>query len=678
MESLNVLPRPRLSEILEAISAPLYRVCDRLYHSRYNPLHRSGTLAVASLFVLLITGVYLILFYSVSTPFASVQRIQEQLWLGRWIRAVHRYATDIAIVATALHVLQVLVQGKVWGPRLLAWISGVVLLFAVFLSAWTGYVMIWDEHAQLLALAGARMLQVLPFLHDALAAAFNGNSTIDQSFFFMNLFLHVGIPLLMVFGIWVHTARLARSDWFPHKKTFVVFTLALIAIAIIWPAPLPSEANLLKVIGRFPIDWFSGFWLPLLDLCGAEATLAIITSFTIILLFVPWWWRLKTVPQKSYVDPELCTGCTQCAQDCPYETISMRPHPAGKRLFAEVNPEGCVSCAICAASCDDLAIGPPGRTGMNQMESVKTFVNAHNSAASVVVAACGHNHGMSAVLQELEKENEIAVYSVECCGTVHSNVLEELLKVFKGVFVLGCPEGHCFNRDGFDLLRQRVYHKRVPFLARHIDKNRVALSAFSSAEAKLIKDKIDYFSRRLLNSSNTAETQESIIAYSTKRAVASASLLIAIAAFSGLPYGTDPQHSLLRIGVQVPGRSKEECRALTAEEKAKLPRHMQRPVVCETRFVDYKLILGIDGNEPMEKLFNHRGFRGDAPLFINHDLLVRPGRHEVEVILMPVNGGGLTETRFKQALEFKVGYINLLTYDSATNSIVASQSNYDI
>ncbi|RIL07136.1 MAG: hypothetical protein DCC75_10245, partial [Proteobacteria bacterium] len=198
--------RPKLSERLGKLIDPINRLFDWLYHSIYNPLYRSGTLAIALLLILLVMGLYLIFFYSVSQPYESVAAIQSQIWVGRWVRAVHRYATDVAILAVVFHILQILVQGKIWGPRLLAWLSGVVLLGCLFLSTWTGYVMVWDKHGQLLALAGAEMLQVFPFLHDILAMAFNGSTQVDQGFFFMNLFLHVGAPLLMVFGIWIHTA----------------------------------------------------------------------------------------------------------------------------------------------------------------------------------------------------------------------------------------------------------------------------------------------------------------------------------------------------------------------------------------------------------------------------------------------------------------------------------------
>ncbi|MEQ9569510.1 MAG: cytochrome b N-terminal domain-containing protein, partial [Longimicrobiales bacterium] len=124
---------------------------DRVYSSRLNPLYQSGPLAVALFLVLLATGLYLLLFYRIGAPYASVARIHEQAWVGRWIRSLHRFASDAMVVAVAVHAVRMFVRGRSWGPRALAWLSGIVLTGIVFLIGWTGFVMVWDVHGQLLA-----------------------------------------------------------------------------------------------------------------------------------------------------------------------------------------------------------------------------------------------------------------------------------------------------------------------------------------------------------------------------------------------------------------------------------------------------------------------------------------------------------------------------------------------
>src|SRR5690606_9137864 len=108
---------------LRAADAAVHRLADW----RRNPLHQSGTIAAYLLAVLTVTGLYLILFYRVGAPAASVQRIAADPWLGSWMRGVHRYATDLFLVAAVIHGLRVFGQARSWGPRARAWISGVAL-----------------------------------------------------------------------------------------------------------------------------------------------------------------------------------------------------------------------------------------------------------------------------------------------------------------------------------------------------------------------------------------------------------------------------------------------------------------------------------------------------------------------------------------------------------------------
>src|SRR5688572_10481636 len=48
---------------------------NRVYTSRYNPLYHSGAITIVLLLVLLITGLYLLLFYRLGAPYVSVARI---------------------------------------------------------------------------------------------------------------------------------------------------------------------------------------------------------------------------------------------------------------------------------------------------------------------------------------------------------------------------------------------------------------------------------------------------------------------------------------------------------------------------------------------------------------------------------------------------------------------------
>src|SRR5262245_49914514 len=77
--------------------------CNRVYEQRLNPLYQSGTIVVALYLVLIVTGLWLILFYRIGAPWESVARLTADVWLGNWVRGVHRYASDLAVAATVIH-----------------------------------------------------------------------------------------------------------------------------------------------------------------------------------------------------------------------------------------------------------------------------------------------------------------------------------------------------------------------------------------------------------------------------------------------------------------------------------------------------------------------------------------------------------------------------------------------
>src|SRR5690606_41493536 len=109
------------------------------------------------------------------------------------------------------------VQRRTWGPRALAWVSAFVLLGSIFASGWTGYVLVWDAHAQLLAGEGARFLDALPIFSEPIGRSFTGERAVPRAFFFLNLFAHIALPIAVLPLIWVHVARLARPLLLPSR-----------------------------------------------------------------------------------------------------------------------------------------------------------------------------------------------------------------------------------------------------------------------------------------------------------------------------------------------------------------------------------------------------------------------------------------------------------------------------
>jgi len=486
-----------VSLLREAARRPLAvadAAMNRLYSWRGNPLYQSGTLVVLAFVVMLATGLYLLLFYRVGDPYASMQGIEGQIFAGRWVRALHRYAADLAVVAAVLHALRMFGQGRSWGARTLAWVSGLFLLFLMFVCGWTGFVMIWDVQAQVLAVEGARLLDALPIFGEPLARTFVGERPIPAAFFFLNLFAHVALPIGVALLLWVHVSRLARPVLLPPRPLAWATVALLLGASLVAPAPLGPRADLFALPAEVHLDWLYGFWLPLSRRLTPGAAWAVFLVVALSLLLVPLWTRPARGRRAaaSSVDPHLCTGCVQCSLDCPYEAISMIHVGSRDHEVAHVDPALCVSCGICSGSCAPMAVGPIGWTGRDEVAEVRSFIQSHDLRShDVVIVAC--QHGAGRVADEAEVDHAV-VYPARCAGNVHSSVVELLLRSgVAGVIVASCPPRDCWGREGPQWLEERVHHGREAELRENLDRRRLRVIHAGEYERGVLRRELASF-----------------------------------------------------------------------------------------------------------------------------------------------------------------------------------------
>ena len=469
----------RLLAVLDAAAT-------RLYGSAWNPLHQSGTVAVAMLGVLVATGLYLILFYRIGSPAASVARMASDPWLGSWMRSLHRYATDVFIIAAALHLLRMFAQARSWGPRTLAWVSGLTLLGVGVVCAWTGFVMAWDTFGERLARDGARLLDVVPIFSEPLSRIFAGDGPVPSAFFFVNLFIHIGVPLAMGALLWLHVSRLARPVLLPPRRVMWTIVGALTAASVLLPATLGPPADAFRLAPSTPIDLVAAWWLPLSERLTPGRAWAIVGVVALIPLLVP---RLARRAREgswapSVVDTRLCTGCNQCPQDCPWEAITMVARDDDRpTLVASVNPSLCVSCGICAGSCAPMGVGPPGRTGRDQLSDLRDAVLpilTQRPEPSPVAICCSQAPSSHV---EAIRERGAYVHLVTCVGNLHSSVVERFLRAgAPGVMVCSCPPRDCVSREGPKWLDARLYHEREAELKERVDRRRVRVTTLAHGE----------------------------------------------------------------------------------------------------------------------------------------------------------------------------------------------------
>lgn len=499
--------RARVMRALETVARRCTRAFDavmhRVYGWRWNPLHQSGALAAWLLVILTVTGIYLLLFYRVGSPAASVERIAADPWLGSWMRTLHRYATDAFLIAAALHAVRLVGQAREWGPRTRAWLSGVFLFGVGLACAWTGFVMAWDSFGMRLAVVGARLFDALPILSEPMGRIFAGDRPVPVAFFFLNLFVHIAFPLAMGAGLWLHVSKVARPVLAPPPALKWRLTALLCVLSVLVPAPLGPAANPLDLPRTTPLALTSAWWVPLAEVTAPWIVWVGVLVFTIAVLAVPFAARRTRTGswEPSVVNPRYCTGCDSCTQDCPWGAIQMVARDDDRpTLVALVNPALCVSCGICAGSCPPMGVGPPGRTGRDQLAQLRATllpeVLETPHEGRVVVVRC--EQGAPDVRRRLV-EAGATVHDVPCVGGVHTSFVELLVRQgATGVMIAGCPPRDCVGREGPKWLEQRFYHAREAELQPRVDRERVAVITAALGEGTAVIAAFEEFRRKML------------------------------------------------------------------------------------------------------------------------------------------------------------------------------------
>ena len=476
-------PVRRMLNALERLSLALETPIVRwVRNPAFNPLYHTGTITVLLLLVILVTGVYLTFFYQqfgFDASYVAVGRIESNL-VGRTMRALHRYASQAAVVVGLLHAWRTFFQDRFRGARWLAWVSGVVMAVMVWAIGVTGYWLVWDERAQLLNFSLYRLIDGFPagaaFIVDYLAGPAAGSGWVIM---LLLLVLHLGLSALVGLFFWLHIKRLNRPKLLPPRYWNIallgVFVLVSLALPVrmlaaadqpLLPAVLPLDPFYL---GYLPLALRQGPWL----FWGAAALLALAAGL------IPWLlWRRPLEPIR--IAEAQCTGCTLCAADCPYKALSMVPRTDGRRhkFVALLDPSLCVSCGICIGSCgpEALSFNLPARRQDQSWEDALRLALQQDSRPIDVIFTC-ERHAVQGARRLLDlaqpaslelPEGDAArrmVVPVTCLGMVHPDWAGRALQAGAArVQMLGCPPEDCANREGNLWLQRRLDRLRLPKL----------------------------------------------------------------------------------------------------------------------------------------------------------------------------------------------------------------------
>ena len=168
------------------------------------------TLGSASLFVFVvqvITGALLAMNYVPSPDHAydSVRYINEQVFLGHFLRGLHKWGATFMVILVLLHMLRVYFMGTYKYPREVTWIIGVVLLLVVMAFSFTGYLLPWDQKAYWATVVGANIAGQTPLVGSYISKILKGGNEMGVGTLTRFYALHVLVlPIVTALLIGIH------------------------------------------------------------------------------------------------------------------------------------------------------------------------------------------------------------------------------------------------------------------------------------------------------------------------------------------------------------------------------------------------------------------------------------------------------------------------------------------
>lgn len=435
------------------IERPVLRIAGS---NRLNPLPHAGTISVFLLGVVVVSGLYITLFFEFGhvASYEAVAKMEEHA-IQKVVRALHRYSSAALVLTTVVHAWRIFAAGRFrGGPRPWRWATGVAALVLVWLAGVTGYWLVWDVRAQAINEATLRLLRSAgageEFALQELSGVIPGSGS---GFLLVLWFAHVLLTIVIGWFAWRHLRR-SRLPWFPPRIWMGLMGGALILASIAVPVGMlgPAQADLLP--SNMPLDPFVMFLLPPL-LSGFNWLMVGVSLVVLgVVLGVPRLLRGERTTIVS-IEPSACTGCALCVVDCPYDALTMIGRGQDQPKLAVLESSRCVGCGICLGSCSFGAITHPdvSSSPLPPVEGKHVIIACdrhlrHSDLEATITTNLGFDHVIS---------------GVRCAGAFDPSAVRHLTEQGAAdVQLVGCPPGDCVYGVGNQLASERMTGARAP------------------------------------------------------------------------------------------------------------------------------------------------------------------------------------------------------------------------
>ncbi|MCK9514793.1 MAG: 2Fe-2S iron-sulfur cluster-binding protein [Ottowia sp.] len=280
-----------VQRILRSGFMAIEAVFNHAFGDRMNPFYHLGKITFFLFWVIAVTGLVLYVFFdtSVEGAYRSVEAVTHGAFgLGSLIRGLHRYGSDAMVLSMMLHMLRYFAFDRLRGFRAFSWVTGVGLLWLTYASGVNGFMLPWDRLAQFVTQTSFEWLDWLPGFGGRLIRNFILPEHVTNRLFSLLVFMHIGVPLLLLLLMWIHVQRVPKASTVPPRPIAIALMLTLVVVSFAVPVFSQGPADLHTTPMSLSLDWFLLPVFPLIQEGYSGLLWALVVGFTALGTALPW------------------------------------------------------------------------------------------------------------------------------------------------------------------------------------------------------------------------------------------------------------------------------------------------------------------------------------------------------------------------------------------------------